>query len=157
MGKKMKNWTEKETELLKSNYNKLSNNELMKLFPKRTFLSIYKKARKLGLYKDKKIERINRSLSRQREKGSNWKGGRKLSTNGYVQILKPLHHRADSHGYVMEHIYVFEKATGVKVNPNCVVHHLDGNKQNNDISNLCLMSFGGHSTYHNKERWKKNE
>lgn len=153
----MKKWTKEETELLKENYNKLPNDELVKLFPNRTFLSIYKRARKIGLYKTKEIEYLNRSLSKRGEKGSNWKGGRQITTRGYVLIKNPEHHRADKNGYVLEHIYVFEKETGIKVPKNCAIHHLDGNKQNNDISNLCLMSFGGHTTYHNNLRKRTKE
>jgi hypothetical protein len=151
----MNKWTLNEIALLKANFNVLPNQDLLKMFPNRTYESIYKKAWKLGMHKDKAINFINRSLCRKGDKGSNWKGGKKIH-KGYIQILMPEHHRADKNGYVMEHIYVFEKETGIQVPSNCVVHHLDGNKQNNDISNLCLMSFGGHSTYHNRER-NKNE
>lgn len=70
-------------------------------------------------------------------------------------ILDPTHHRADKAGYVMEHILVFEKATGIPVTKEFAVHHLDGDKQNNDISNLCLMTFSGHTAYHNRKRGKK--
>lgn len=150
----MNRWTAKEVEILRENYNKVSNEKLLNLFPTRSYLSIYKKARNLGIAKDKKISFINRSLARKREKSSSWKGGRKLTTKGYVQILKPENHRADKNGYVLEHIYIFEKETGIEVPQSCVIHHLDGNKQNNDISNLCMMSFGGHTTYHNKKRRK---
>lgn len=148
----MNKWTSTEVELLKDKYNQVSNKELLKLFPNRSYVSIYKKARKLGMIKDKELALLNRSECRKGEKGANWKGGRKLTPKGYVQILKPEHPRADSNGYVMEHIYIFEKETGIEVPKNCAIHHLDGNKQNNDISNLCLMSFKGHASYHNKER-----
>lgn len=153
----MSKWTSAEVELLKNQYNQVSNNELLRLFPNRSYISIYKKARRLGMIKDKEIALLNRSECRKREKGANWKGGRRLTSKGYVQILKPEHPRADSRGYVMEHIYIFEKETGIEVPKNCSIHHLDGNKQNNDISNLCLMSFKGHTAYHNKERKLKHE
>lgn len=150
----MNRWQKPEEELLKNNYNKVTNDELLKMFPERSYLSIYKKARQMGLYKNKDINFLNRSIARKREKSSTWKGGRKISKKGYVLILKPENHRADKNGYVLEHIYVFEKHTGIKVPKNCAIHHLDGNKQNNDISNLCLMSFGGHTSFHNRERKK---
>ena len=153
----MNRWTKAETELLKQNYNRLSNEDLLILFPDRTFISLYKKARKMGMLKDKEIEFLNRSKCRRGEKCPSWKGGRKITPKGYAQLLIPDHHRADRNGYVMEHIYVFEQATGIEVPENCVVHHLDGNRLNNKIDNLCLMTFGAHSTYHDKRRHSKHE
>ena len=146
-------WTKREEQLLRDNYNVVPNEELLALFPERTYVSIYKKARSLGFYKDKALESINRSSARKGEKGANWKGGRKRTKKGYIQVLAPEHERADKNGYVMEHIKVFEDETGVKVPDNCVVHHLNGDKTDNRIENLCLMSFGGHTTYHNNIRW----
>lgn len=35
-----------------------------------------------------------------------------------------------------------------------VVHHKDGNKLNNMLSNLALMEWGAHSAKHNHERKK---
>ena len=45
-------------------------------------------------------------------KGSNnpnWKGGRKIDSNGYVLIWKPDHPFADVKGYVLEHRLVVEE------------------------------------------------
>ena len=63
-----KEWSDEETELLKEKYNTVSNEELLKLFPERTYISIYKKARKLGIYKNKNIEFINRSIARKEKR-----------------------------------------------------------------------------------------
>ena len=38
-----KEWSDEETELLKEKYNTVSSEELLKLFPERTYISIYKK------------------------------------------------------------------------------------------------------------------
>ena len=151
-----KEWGDEETELLKKVYSITTNEELKEAFPERTQLSIYKKARKLGLRRSRETEYQNRSQCRKGEKCCNWKGGKKVSAKGYVFVLQPEHHRADSNGYVMEHIVVFEKHTGIKVPENCVVHHLNGNKKDNRIENLCLMEFGAHSSYHNRKRRYEN-
>ena len=45
------------------------------------------------------------------------------------------------------HVYVWEKENG-KVPKNFHVHHIDGNKDNNDISNLTLMARSVHEKYH---------
>lgn len=148
----MKTWTEAEVEILKENYNKVPNEVLCSLIPNKSFIGIYKKARKLGFRKSPEMERLNRSLVRKGEKGSNWKGGKKITSKGYVALLIPGHERADKCGYVLEHVYVFEKETGIKIPPNCCVHHLNGNKTDNRIENLCLMSHVGHTIYHNRRR-----
>lgn len=144
----MKTWTDEETRILLSNYNRVSNMELFALLPNKSEQAIYKKAYKCGLRKKKEIERLNRSESRKRERGSNWKGGKRKTTKGYIQVLMPNHPRADSSGYVMEHIAVWEEKTGINVPHNCCIHHLNGDKSDNRIENLCLMDFGAHTIFH---------
>ena len=70
----MNKWTVEEISILKSNYNKVSNDELLKLLPDKTFLAIYKKAYKMGMRKSKDNEFLNRSNARKGEKCCNWKG-----------------------------------------------------------------------------------
>ncbi len=149
-------WTDCEKELLKSKYPNSTNEELIRLFPDKTFIAIYKKARKLGLWRSKDIEFKNRSSAQRREKSSAWKGGRKYTRKGYVQILMPEHKRADRNGYVMEHIVVYERETGIEIPPCCCIHHLNGIKTDNRIENLCMMTFAGHTRYHHLGA-KRNE
>lgn len=148
----MKRWSKEEVDILIENYNKVSNEKLMELLPTKTSLAIYKKAVSLGMKKSKEIEFLNRSIARRREKGSKWNGGKRKTSNGYIQVLQPDHPRADSAGYVMEHIVVFEKITGISVPKNCCIHHLNGIKSDNRIENLCMMGIGPHSTFHNLKR-----
>lgn len=145
----MKTWSETETSILVNNYNSVSNDELYKLLPGKTPLAIYKKAYSLGLKKDKKINFLNRSNARKGEKGSKWNGGISHTRKGYKLILKPEHPRADSRGYVLEHIYVFEKETGIQIPKGCCIHHINGIKDDNRISNLCMMTHSAHTTMHN--------
>lgn len=145
-------WTNEEEALLIEKYNKLPNKELVLLFPRRSYLGIYKKARALGLYKDPEIEFINRSNAKSGELNSCWKGGKRITAKGYIQVLDKKHPRADSSGYVMEHIKVFEEATGIRVPKNCDVHHINGNKQDNSINNLCLLTHGAHTALHNRRK-----
>lgn len=144
----MKTWTEKEISILTTNYNSVTNQVLSEMLPGKTKQAIYKKAYKLGLRKSKEMEFLNRSEAKSREKSSNWHGGVRTTKKGYRQVLIPNHPRADTSGYVMEHIVVWEKATGFSVPDGCCIHHLNGKKSDNRIENLCLMSFGAHTVLH---------
>lgn len=61
--------------------------------------------------------------------------------NGY----KVLYNNGNS---IKEHIYIMEQHIGRKLLPNEVVHHIDKNKTNNDISNLLLLTQSEHSKLH---------
>ena len=67
-----------------------------------------------------------------------WRGGRNLDADGYVRVKQPDHPRASQIGYVLEHRLVMEQQIGRYLEPHEVVHHKDGNKQNNHPSNLAL-------------------
>jgi hypothetical protein len=51
---------------------------------------------------------------------------------------------------MLVHRFVMAWHMGRFLTPNEVVHHVDGDSQNNDISNLRLMSHEEHSSLHNK-------
>ena len=144
----MKTWTPYETQILIENYAIKTNEQLMKLIPQKSWIGIYKKARKLNLHRNPEVEFKNRSIANSGEHAANWKGGVRTTKHGYRQILSPGHPRSDSSGYVMEHIAVWEKETGIPVPIGCVIHHLNGNKQDNRIENLCMMQFGAHTKFH---------
>lgn len=144
----MKTWTPEETKLLISNYGTATNERLAELFPDKTPYAIYKKAYKLGMRKSPEVEWQNRSNARKGEKSSSWNGGIKKTAKGYRMVLRPGHHRADRNGYVMEHILVFEQATGIIVPDNCCIHHLNGVKSDNRIENLCMMTRNAHTVFH---------
>lgn len=85
-----------------------------------------------------------------------WKGGRRINHNGYVEVLKPEHHRARGNGYVFEHILVLENKLGRKLKDDETVHHIDGNITNNNPSNLMALKRGQHSTVTGDDRRAKN-
>lgn len=75
----------------------------------------------------------------------NWKGGRVLK-NGYPSIWMPTHDRANNVGYVKEHMLVMEKKLGRKIRKDEPIHHIDFNRENNNIDNLWLCSQKSHIT-----------
>lgn len=84
---------------------------------------------------------------RKGEKSSNWQGGRYVIKSGYVRIYAPDHPDAKN-GSVFEHRLVMEQKLGRYLERNEIVHHIDGNKQNNHPDNLELKTNGEHITDH---------
>ena len=78
------------------------------------------------------------------DKNPAWQGGRRVRTDGYVVVWTP-------EGEMLEHQYVVEKHIGRKLFPSEVIHHIDRNKQNNDINNLQIMGRSDHAKVHANE------
>jgi uncharacterized protein (DUF1330 family) len=70
----------------------------------------------------------------------NWKGGKVVITNGYIEILNRKHPFCNQHGYVREHRLIVEKHIGRYLTPKEVVHHINGDKHNNCLDNLMAFS-----------------
>jgi hypothetical protein len=69
----------------------------------------------------------------------NWHGGRKKHPEGYVYIYSPNHPCKDRAGYVLEHRLVMEQKIGRFLERKEVVHHINGQKDDNRIENLVLL------------------
>ena len=80
-----------------------------------------------------------------------FKGGKSLDKDGYV-LVSGHHDHPRRHGSsVREHILVMEAHIGRYVTKKEVVHHINGDKQDNRLENLKLMSFEEHCAQHGKE------
>lgn len=83
--------------------------------------------------------------SKIQEKHPKWKGGICV-TGGYVMAISKNHPRAhEQTKRIAHHILIVEKAFGRILRPPEQVHHVDGNKLNNENANLVLCPD---RTYH---------
>ena len=87
----------------------------------------------------------------------NWKGGRRKNRNGYIEVYCPHHPvvaerntRTNRPGaykhpnnYYEEHRLVAERKIGRYLLPEEVVHHIDGDKENNNPDNLQVFDNNG--------------
>lgn len=64
--------------------------------------------------------------------------GKTITGEGYVKLWKPDHPNSQSKGYIMEHVFVMSEALGRPLERHESVHHIDGDRENNDLSNLQL-------------------
>jgi hypothetical protein len=77
----------------------------------------------------------------------NWKT---IKKGAYLYAKVPNHPNATKSGYVLEHRYVMERFLGRLLTKDEVVHHIDNNRHNNEISNLRLMTRSEHGKFHKK-------
>lgn len=70
----------------------------------------------------------------------------------------------NEHGYVvlvsendLEHRHIAKTLLNRNLNPNEVVHHINGRKTDNKIYNLCLMDNSKHELFHSWLSWKKKK
>jgi len=106
-------------------------------------MSLWEIAGKLGVSLPT-IERALRRLGVRSKKGRGspmeknffWTGGRTKDVDGYILVKAPGHPFAGNRGYVREHRLVMEEKLGRYLDPDEVVHHLDGVNDNNDPDNL---------------------
>jgi len=71
-------------------------------------------------------------------------GNAKICNSGYYRISSK---KEGNHGKML-HRLIFEDHHNIEIPEDSIIHHKDGNKLNNDIDNLILMSRGEHSTLH---------
>lgn len=86
--------------------------------------------------------------------GSNhpmWNGGKTVNSQGYILIYSPDHPYKDKRNYVRKHRLVMEEHLGRYLKPDENVHHKNGDKQDNRLENLELLTKNEHDELHGKE------
>lgn len=63
-----------------------------------------------------------------------------LHSHGYRILYRPNHPNADANGRLAEHRYLMSEALKRPLLPKEEVHHMDGNRANNNLSNLELWN-----------------
>jgi len=118
-------------------------------------LSLYDIAKRLGCspdtihYKMKKFGIPTRSVKQRNQlvydNGNRLKRGRfQKPDTRYIMILRPAHPRANKHGFIAEHLEVWEKANGKTLPEGWVIHHINGIKDDNRPENLAGMPMKNH-------------
>lgn len=74
-----------------------------------------------------------------------WKGGRSIVNRGYIYLRMKEHPNVLSNGYVAEHRYVMEQKIGRLLTRWEHVHHINGNKHDNNPDNLELVNGQTHN------------
>lgn len=84
--------------------------------------------------------------------------GRKRTPKGYVVLCIKSHPFGDvRNGYIFEHRVIMEMKLGRYLEPNEIVHHINGIKHDNRIENLELMEHGEHTKLHHSGASRRNQ
>jgi len=94
------------------------------------------------------------------KKGHKWVGklktNKRIHSSGYIEIYSPYHPFKSKRNSVLEHRLVMEKHLKRFLLPKEHIHHKNGNKKDNRLKNLVLLSHSEHAKYHSKFRKRNN-
>lgn len=93
---------------------------------------IFQMCRKYGIQ-----SRAHKDAAKRGSESSQWKGGLYTSKGGYIVIQS-------KEGRVYQHRYIMEQHLGRKLKTDEHVHHINGNKSDNRIENLKVLSADDH-------------
>lgn len=130
----------------------MSKNELsVKYKVSQTIIDRYLKKYGIPIRKHKEANKISNTGS----KNHKWNEGLRYHSNGYKQLYMPNHPNAIEGRYVYEHRFVMEQQIGRFLETNEHVHHINGNKADNRVKNLQLLSNSEHHRLHGKKKGKE--
>lgn len=120
----------------------------------RNYTQEERKARKVKNYRESKLGDKNPMTGKNMEAHHNWNGGEVLDGKGYVMIRKPEWYTGRKGSkYIFKHTAVMCEALGLTELPSgWVIHHIDHNPLNNELTNLALLTNEAHLRLHQLER-----
>lgn len=94
----------------------------------------------------KRCQKGHKGYSGMGEKNSNWKGGKYINSQGYVEIRDPIKKK-----YYLEHRAVVETFIKRTLKKSEIIHHINEIKTDNRIENLMIFpNPNKHKQFHNK-------
>lgn len=83
-----------------------------------------------------------------------WNNEKMISSGGYVRVRVGREHPlADCNGYAYEHLLVWVAAGRKLPARNEILHHIDEDKQHNEIGNLMLITRNAHNAEHQARKY----
>jgi len=138
-------WQDWEKDIIRKYFVTHGTAKCKEFLPNRASTAIAKEAQKLGVATDRDLAVINIGY-----KASGLPKFFNYGRNGYI-CYKPTGGES-----IMYHRYVMEQSIGRKLLVTELVHHIDRDKYNNDISNLEIISRSEHMSLHWREinKWR---
>ena len=81
-----------------------------------------------------------------------WKGGKYTLPEGYILVYRPGHPLSRSSGYIMEHRLIAAEKWGIFAVKGMVVHHRNGDRADNRIENLEIVTNSDHMRMHKRTK-----
>jgi len=84
-----------------------------------------------------------------------WEIKKLIKKGDYLYCIVLEHPKATKHGYVLHHRIIMENYLGRLLSSEEVVHHINGDKLDNRIENLELLSAKEHASMHGRTKGEK--
>lgn len=121
---------------------------------------LFRPARKEQMWCSMSCASVRKGKMRRGQKTGPQKGKvykKRVDQDGYIRVNAVLHPFRDGRLMILEHVMVMEKFLKRRILPIECVHHRDGDRQNNKIENLELITRSRHSSLHGPKTAQKRK